>query len=180
MLRNSLAEAVALGVIEHVSGPHAFLREVRLLSTEGAPLLFKAPNINALEAHVFGPDYHSFKREYLVLLSLGWFHAHASECGFRVADQITNSHLLQGFMGEKETSLAAMSGLGSDIEVVLVAIWCIVEAIVRVRAESNRNHWHMDLIETGQPRHGRQTREVRTVGSAETRRREEVNRVVRG
>jgi SAM-dependent methyltransferase len=100
--------------IEHVPNPIALVHHVsELLLPEGLCVI-RTPNLQALERDVFGPYYHSVRREHLHYFSP------VSLCQtYRAAELSpvhlsTDSHLLQGFLGQQLDSYARILK-GSDL-----------------------------------------------------------------
>lgn len=56
-------------LIEHLADPERFLEQVAFVLRPGGVLTVKTPNLDCPEAEVFGPHYHSLKREHLAYLS---------------------------------------------------------------------------------------------------------------
>jgi SAM-dependent methyltransferase len=102
-------------LIEHLADPVAFLRNVRDVLAPGGVVGLKTPNLDAPEADVFGPHYHSLKREHLVLLSPESLSRIAAEGGFEPVRSWTVSHLLQGFVGVEQCRQWEHEGRGADI-----------------------------------------------------------------
>jgi len=102
-------------LIEHVADPEDFLRTVRGILRPGGVVGLKTPNIDAPEADVFGPHYHSLKREHLVLFSPESLTATAQAAGFETLAVSTVSHLLQGFVGRERCAEWAREGRGADV-----------------------------------------------------------------
>lgn len=102
-------------VIEHVPDPVALLERCRRLLTPRGVVAVKTPNLDCPEADVFGPHYHSLRREHLFYFtprSLGEF---ARRAGLSVVHLGTVSHLLVGFVGRGQTSAWEHEGRGADI-----------------------------------------------------------------
>ena len=109
-------DAVTLfDLIEHLEDPVEFLRQVAHVLRPGGVVGVKTPNINCPEAEVFGPHYHSLKREHLAYFSVASLTAAAAAAGLEPAHVTTASHLLVGFVGEQQTRDWEQSGRGADI-----------------------------------------------------------------
>lgn len=102
-------------LIEHVSDPVAFLTKVRDVVRPGGFIGLKTPNVDAPEALVFGPSYHSLKREHLVLFSPASLTEAAGAAGLEPVDVTTVSHLLRGFAGDDGCRAWEAEGRGADI-----------------------------------------------------------------
>jgi 2-polyprenyl-3-methyl-5-hydroxy-6-metoxy-1,4-benzoquinol methylase len=105
----------AFDLIEHVADPVDFLTKVRQILQPGGFVGLKTPNIDAPEAEVFGPHYHSLKREHLVLFSPESLTEASRDAGFEPVEVTTVSHLLRGFVGDEECRRWEHSGRGADI-----------------------------------------------------------------
>ncbi|MDX6621784.1 MAG: hypothetical protein QOK36_4170 [Gaiellales bacterium] len=102
-------------LIEHVPDPVAFLRDVAACLAPGGCVGIKTPNLDCPEAEVFGPWYHSLKREHLVLLTPASLTAAAGLAGLEPLAVATASHLLRGFAGVDAVRGWAHTGRGADI-----------------------------------------------------------------
>jgi SAM-dependent methyltransferase len=102
-------------LIEHVVDPVEFLRQVEHVLAPGGVVGLKTPSVDAPEAEVFGPWYHSLKREHLVLFSPASLEAAAAEAGLEVAKVWTVSHLLRGFVGDAQCRAWEAEDRGADI-----------------------------------------------------------------
>ncbi|HMC94568.1 MAG TPA: hypothetical protein VKO16_07345, partial [Polyangia bacterium] len=71
--------------------------------------------IDCPEAEVFGPHYHSFKREHLGFFSPVSLTAVAARAGFEPVDVGTASHLLVGFVGREQTAVWGRELRGADL-----------------------------------------------------------------
>ena len=105
----------AFDLIEHVADPVGFLREAGRVLRRGGFLGLKTPNVDAPEAQVFGPHYHSLKREHLVLFTPGSLAATAATAGFEPVEVSTVSHLLRGFAGDEQCRAWEREGRGADV-----------------------------------------------------------------
>jgi 2-polyprenyl-3-methyl-5-hydroxy-6-metoxy-1,4-benzoquinol methylase len=88
-------------VIEHVPDAAQFLTKLTHCLKPGGFAGIKTPNIDCPEAELFGPHYHSLKREHLLFFSPRSLTAAAETAGLELVDMATPSHLLCGFVGEK-------------------------------------------------------------------------------
>lgn len=102
-------------LIEHVPDPVAFLRAVVACLAPGGCVGIKTPNLDCPEAEVFGPWYHSLKREHLILLTPASLTTAAGLAGLELLDVATESHLLRGFAGDDAVREWARAGRGADI-----------------------------------------------------------------
>jgi hypothetical protein len=75
----------------------------------------KTPNIHCPEARLFGPHYHSLRRDHLIYLSVGSLVRMAENAGLMPARVSTVSHLLVGFLGKQVIDQLALEAHGSDI-----------------------------------------------------------------
>lgn len=105
----------AFDLIEHVPDPREFLAGVRRVLAPGGFVGLKTPNVDAPEADVFGPHYHSLKREHLVLFSPQSLSEAAADSGLEPASVETVSHLLRGFVGDDACRAWEREGRGADI-----------------------------------------------------------------
>lgn len=105
----------AFDLIEHLSDPVDFLAKVRHVLRPGGCIGLKTPNIDAPEADVLGPHYHSLKREHLVLFSPESLTAAATAAGLELVETTTISHLLRGFVGRETCAEWERQGRGADI-----------------------------------------------------------------
>jgi len=115
-------DGIMLGdIIEHVPDPIDFLKKVKTILRPGGFVCIKTPNINCPEAEIFGPHYHSLKREHLVYFSMDSLISYAKKAGFVYYNNYpgTISHLLKGFVGEEKTQQWAAAHRGSDISIYL-------------------------------------------------------------
>lgn len=102
-------------LIEHLEDPVAFMRQVAHCLRPGGVVGIKTPNIDCPEAEVFGPHYHSLKREHLAFFSPRSLTATAAEAGLEPVDVATISHLLVGFVGSDRTAAWERELRGADI-----------------------------------------------------------------
>jgi hypothetical protein len=80
----------------------------------GGVVAVKTPNLACPEAEIFGPYYHSLKREHLVYFTPSSLAEAARQAGLRTTLVSSSSHLLIGFVGD-ETSEWEKRGRGADI-----------------------------------------------------------------
>lgn len=102
-------------LIEHLPDPALFLSSVHHILRPGGCLGLKTPNVDSPEAELFGPYYHSLKREHLVLFSPASLTACVAEAGFEPISLSTVSHLLRGFVGRETCDAWEREGRGADI-----------------------------------------------------------------
>ena len=109
-------DAVTLfDLIEHLANPDALMDQVAAILRPGGFVGVKTPNIDCPEADVFGPHYHSLKREHLCLFSPTSLTAMARRAGLDPVDLQTVSHLLVGFVGADQTAAWQRELKGADI-----------------------------------------------------------------
>ncbi len=109
-------DAVTLfDLIEHVADPVDLLEQVAFVLRPGGVLGVKTPNLDCPEAQVFGPHYHSLKREHLAFFSADSLTVAAAAAGFQPMHAATTSHLLVGFVGPKQTQIWERELRGSDL-----------------------------------------------------------------
>jgi 2-polyprenyl-3-methyl-5-hydroxy-6-metoxy-1,4-benzoquinol methylase len=109
-------DAVTLfDLIEHLADPARFLEQVASILRPGGVVGIKTPNLDCPEAWVFGPHYHSLKREHLVCFSADSLTAMARAAGFEPVHLTTSSHLLVGFVGPQRTRLWERELRGADL-----------------------------------------------------------------
>ncbi len=109
-------DAVTLfDLIEHLDDPGGFLQQVAHVLRPGGILGVKTPNLDCPEAQVFGPHYHSLKREHLAYFSAGSLTAAAQAAGFEPVDVTSISHLLVGFVGREQTREWERELRGADL-----------------------------------------------------------------
>jgi 2-polyprenyl-3-methyl-5-hydroxy-6-metoxy-1,4-benzoquinol methylase len=106
-------------VIEHIADYEGFLQDAAKMLKPGGYLIVKTPNINCPEVDVFGPHYHSFKREHLVYFSHNGLADCARKVGLNLFYSKSISHLLVGFVGESITNEWANKLRGSDLVIYL-------------------------------------------------------------
>jgi 2-polyprenyl-3-methyl-5-hydroxy-6-metoxy-1,4-benzoquinol methylase len=102
-------------VIEHLADPVRLLAQIRSCLVPGGVLAIKTPNLDCPEAQVFGPYYHSLKREHLVYFTPKSLEQAAHLAGLHTVDVSSSSHLLVGFVGSDETTNWAKTGRGADL-----------------------------------------------------------------
>jgi SAM-dependent methyltransferase len=107
--------ATMFDLIEHLADPGLLLRQTAAIIRPGGFLGIKTPNIDCPEAEVFGPWYHSLKREHLNFFSPASLTAAALRAGFEPVEVGTASHLLVGFVGAGQTSAWEGELRGADI-----------------------------------------------------------------
>jgi 2-polyprenyl-3-methyl-5-hydroxy-6-metoxy-1,4-benzoquinol methylase len=109
-------DAVTLfDLIEHLADPTRFLEQVAFILRPGGVVGIKTPNLDCPEAWVFGPHYHSLKREHLSFFSTDSVTAAAAMAGFQPLHVATTSHLLAGFVGEEQTRAWTRELRGADV-----------------------------------------------------------------
>lgn len=109
-------DAVTLwDVLEHVAEPSELLAQAFECLVPGGTLAVKTPNLRCPEARVFGPHYHSLKREHLVYFTPDSLVAFAEQAGFQVASMHSVSHLLTGFIGSTRAAELAGKNQGADL-----------------------------------------------------------------
>jgi hypothetical protein len=91
------------------------MRQVASCLRPGGVVGLKTPNLNCPEAEVFGPHYHSLKREHLLYFTPKSLSAVAAEARLEPAHVSTVSHLLTGFVGEERIAAWERAGRGADI-----------------------------------------------------------------
>jgi 2-polyprenyl-3-methyl-5-hydroxy-6-metoxy-1,4-benzoquinol methylase len=101
-------------VIEHVADPVRLLSRVASCLAPGGVVAIKTPNLDCPEAEIFGPYYHSLKREHLVYFTPRSLADAGKRAGLRPTLVSSSSHLLGGFVGSR-TSEWEKSGRGADI-----------------------------------------------------------------
>jgi 2-polyprenyl-3-methyl-5-hydroxy-6-metoxy-1,4-benzoquinol methylase len=102
-------------VIEHVPDGVDFLEKLAHCLAPGGVAGIKTPNIDCPEAEIFGPHYHSLKREHLLFFSPESLTAAAERAGLELVDMATPSHLLRGFVGEAEIEAWQQAHRGADL-----------------------------------------------------------------
>lgn len=109
-------DAVTLwDVLEHVAEPRALLTQALECLRPDGLLALKTPNLRCPEARVFGPHYHSLKREHLVYFTPASLVACAEQAGFQVVSLHSVSHLLTGFIGPVRAAELAQQNEGADL-----------------------------------------------------------------
>ena len=106
-------------VIEHVADAALFLGAVAALLRPGGAVAIKTPNLDCPEAEVFGPHYHSLKREHLVYFTPISLEAAAVRARLDPILTTSTSHLLVGFVGSETTATWARERRGADLVVYL-------------------------------------------------------------
>jgi SAM-dependent methyltransferase len=106
---------VLFDLIEHLTDPDAFMRQVHHCLRPGGVVGIKTPNILCPEAEVFGPWYHSLKREHLQFFSGDSLTACAARASLEPAALGSISHLLSGFVGRTQCDAWERNGLGADL-----------------------------------------------------------------
>jgi 2-polyprenyl-3-methyl-5-hydroxy-6-metoxy-1,4-benzoquinol methylase len=117
--RNKFDIVTLWDVIEHIADYEKFLSDIYDVLRPGGFAIIKTPNIMCPEVDVFGPHYHSFKREHLVYFSNSGLLECANHVGFEPYVSSSVSHLLVGFVGQEQTKIWANSLRGSDLIVYL-------------------------------------------------------------
>jgi 2-polyprenyl-3-methyl-5-hydroxy-6-metoxy-1,4-benzoquinol methylase len=102
-------------LIEHLSDPVGFLRQVAAILRPGGAVGIKTPNLCCPEARLFGAHYHSFKREHLGFFSAPSLTAAAHAAGLEPLAMTTSSHLLVGFVGPEQTRAWEEQLQGADL-----------------------------------------------------------------
>ena len=110
-------DAVTLwDVIEHVAGSDGLARAASPeCLVPGGFVALKTPNIRCPEARVFGPHYHSLKREHLVYFTARSLSRVAEAAGLEPHRITSVSHLLQGFIGAERIAELAARNEGADL-----------------------------------------------------------------
>ena len=106
-------------MIEHVDAPADLLADVAACLRPGGVVAIKTPNLDCPEAEMFGPHYHSLKREHLVTFGATGLQAAARSVGLVPLHTTSASHLLSGFVGARETAGWAAALRGADLTLVL-------------------------------------------------------------
>ncbi|HEV7298874.1 MAG TPA: class I SAM-dependent methyltransferase [Tepidisphaeraceae bacterium] len=88
-------------VIEHVPDPAETFRTIATLLAPGGLVAIRTPSIAAVELDVFGPAYHSLKKEHLNYFSPASLGRLLGEAGLSPLLITTQSHLLNGFFPGK-------------------------------------------------------------------------------
>lgn len=102
-------------VIEHVPDAAEFLTKLAYCLAPGGVAGIKTPNIDCPEAEIFGPHYHSLKREHLLFFSPESLTAAAERAGLKLVDMATPSHLLRGFVGDAQIEKWQLAKRGADL-----------------------------------------------------------------
>ena len=100
--------------LEHVEDPVAAVADARAALAPGGVLFVRTPNLLADEHRVFGTAYHSLKLEHLHMFSPGSLSLCLAEGGLVPRVVLSESHLLQGFVG-LDVDHAAATLHGSDL-----------------------------------------------------------------
>jgi 2-polyprenyl-3-methyl-5-hydroxy-6-metoxy-1,4-benzoquinol methylase len=109
-------DAVTLfDLIEHVVDPENILKQIAAILRPGGVVGVKTPNIDCPEAALFGPHYHSLKREHLSFFSPESLTAAARAADLKPVRVTTTSHLLAGFVGPEETQEWERQMRGTDV-----------------------------------------------------------------
>jgi 2-polyprenyl-3-methyl-5-hydroxy-6-metoxy-1,4-benzoquinol methylase len=109
-------DAVTLfDLIEHLADPGRFLAQVASVLRPDGVLGVKTPNLDCPEGEVFGPHYHSLKREHLSFFSADSLTAAAQAAGLEPVHVTTTSHLLVGFVGPEQTRTWERQLRGADL-----------------------------------------------------------------
>lgn len=109
-------DAVTLfDLIEHLPDPGRLLKQIAHILVPGGVVGVKTPNLDCPEARVFGPHYHSLKREHLAFFSAESLTAAASAAGLEPVHVASASHLLVGFLGVEQTRAWESRMQGADL-----------------------------------------------------------------
>jgi 2-polyprenyl-3-methyl-5-hydroxy-6-metoxy-1,4-benzoquinol methylase len=106
---------VLFDLIEHLTEPKRFMEQVASCLRPGGVVGIKTPNLLCSEADLFGPWYHSLKREHLQFFSMGSLTECAASAGLEPAALGSLSHLLSGFVGREQCDAWEREGLGADL-----------------------------------------------------------------
>jgi SAM-dependent methyltransferase len=106
-------------MLEHVEAPRAFLAEIASCLRPGGLLAIKTPNLDCPEAEIFGPHYHSLKREHLVYFAGSGLEGAGRAAGLETVHVSSSSHLLVGFVGRAQTERWAAGLRGADLTIYL-------------------------------------------------------------
>jgi 2-polyprenyl-3-methyl-5-hydroxy-6-metoxy-1,4-benzoquinol methylase len=106
---------VLFDLIEHLEEPDRFMEQVHACLRPGGVVGIKTPNVACAEADVFGPWYHSLKREHLQFFSGESLTACAARAGLEPAALGSISHLLSGFVGREQCDVWEREGRGADL-----------------------------------------------------------------
>lgn len=107
--------ATMFDLIEHVPDADLLMSKVAAIVRPGGFVGIKTPNIDCPEAEVFGPWYHSLKREHLGFFSPASLTDVARRASFEPVSVRTVSHLLAGFVGAERTAQWERALRGADI-----------------------------------------------------------------
>jgi 2-polyprenyl-3-methyl-5-hydroxy-6-metoxy-1,4-benzoquinol methylase len=102
-------------MIEHVADPTTMFVDIATCLRPGGMVAIKTPNLDCPEAAMFGPHYHSLKREHLVYFSAPGLAAAAAGAGLQPVHISSVSHLLVGFVGPERTAAWAERCKGADL-----------------------------------------------------------------
>jgi 2-polyprenyl-3-methyl-5-hydroxy-6-metoxy-1,4-benzoquinol methylase len=105
----------AFDLIEHLADGDEFLSQVAHCLRAGGFVGLKTPNLDCPEADLFGPHYHSLKREHLLYFTPHSLTAAAGRAGLEPAHVTTASHLLGGFFGGDALRQWERDGRGADV-----------------------------------------------------------------
>jgi len=109
-------DAVTLfDLIEHLLDPGRLLEQVAHILAPGGVVGVKTPNLDCPEAQLFGPHYHSLKREHLAFFSADSLTAAARAAGLEPVHVASASHLLAGFVGPRQTRAWERQLRGADL-----------------------------------------------------------------
>jgi hypothetical protein len=75
----------------------------------------KTPNLDCLEADLFGPFYHSLKREHLVYPTARSLATLGRRAGLETMHLGSTSHLLAGFLGSDRIAKLIRDDRGADL-----------------------------------------------------------------
>jgi 2-polyprenyl-3-methyl-5-hydroxy-6-metoxy-1,4-benzoquinol methylase len=105
----------AFDLIEHLPDAVEFMRRVAHCLRDRGFVGVKTPNLDCPEASLFGPHYHSLKREHLLYFTPRSLTAAAAQAGLESADVTTTTHLLRGFFGDDALRQWERDGRGADV-----------------------------------------------------------------
>ena len=83
-------------LIEHVPDPRGFLAEVRRIMSPGGLAVITTPNVDGLQARLFGKRWRSAIADHLVLFSMKTLGGLLTESGFGIEQSVTWGGLAQG------------------------------------------------------------------------------------
>ncbi|MET0601049.1 MAG: class I SAM-dependent methyltransferase [Baekduia sp.] len=106
---------VLFDLIEHLEEPNRFMEQVASCLRPGGVVGIKTPNLLCPEADLFGPWYHSLKREHLQFFSMDSLTECAASAGLEPAALGSLSHLLSGFVGREQCDAWEREGRGADL-----------------------------------------------------------------